>query len=75
MNDKNKGKVKVFFWDAEGGGHSVILSEETDFLLENYARKLKIRTISVLREVLGLFGQITESNVITLIQTQSVRPN
>ncbi len=74
---ENKSRVNVFFWDAEGGTHSVSLPTEVNRLVNDYARNLKTRSVDVLREVLGLFGQVTESDVTAFLQMQtlSARPN
>jgi len=59
--------VKVFFWTEEGESQSVNLSPKINQLLDIRARSSGKRGVDILREVLELFGQITEANLIDIL--------
>ncbi|OGN01165.1 MAG: hypothetical protein A3I26_01260 [Candidatus Yanofskybacteria bacterium RIFCSPLOWO2_02_FULL_43_10] len=67
--------VKVFFWTEEGESQSVNLSPKINQLLDIRARSSGKRGVDILREVLELFGQITEANLIGYLDIQSAKPN
>lgn len=67
--------VRVCFWTEEGEAQSINMSLRVNQLLNGKARSSQKRTVDILREVLTLFGQVTEADLVNYLNIELAKPS